>query len=331
MRWMSCEKYLGSCLAAALSSAGRSIYRHKFLLNVNGPVRGTATDGALGHGKFCRSEADRIGRKFLMVSARGPCARRLLLSRRIVRWLGAFAFFGARSAHALDLPAPESWDAQVIPEPEPQHVAIDGSVIATSLRGGSANLNGTFAPFGDITASGFRLRVTTNDSWYRFSTGTTPDSFASGNTVEVGLQAGYQVVFERVSFLGLVGPTYARSTNNGVNTDRWGGKADLSTLALPTDLTMVYGSVSYSTIENAVEAQTKVGIWLLGNFYIGPEAAVTWRNVAPSFDNVTELRVGGHVSAIALGQVQAGLSAGWTHQDQLGSGYYGGLNFYWKF
>src|SRR5262249_13127285 len=100
---------------------------------------------------------------------------------------------------------------------------------------------------------------------------------------------------------------------------------------LPTDLTMVYGSVTYSTIEDAVEAQTKVGINLLGNFYIGPEAAFSWRNVrnvTPSFDNVAELRVGGHISAITLGQVQAGLSAGWTHQDQVGSGYYGGLEFY---
>jgi hypothetical protein len=272
-----------------------------------------------------------MGRKYLMVSSRPPCARRLLLSRRIARWLGALAFCGAGYVHALELPAPGSWDTQVFPESEPQHVAIDGSIIVTSLGGGAANLNGIFAPFGDITASGFRLRVTTNDSWYRFSTGTIPDSFASGNTVEVGLQAGYQVALGNVGFLGVVGPTYSRSTGNGVNTDRVGGKADLSMFVLPTDLTMVYGSVSYSTIEDAVEAQTKVGINLLGNFYIGPEAAFSWRNVIPSANNVAELRVGGHVSAIALGGVQAGLSAGWTHEDQVGSGYYGGLNFYAKF
>jgi hypothetical protein len=266
-----------------------------------------------------------------MLSAGPSCARRLFLSCRVARWVGALAFLGAGSVLALELPIPESWDTQVIREPEPQHVAIDGSILVTSLGGGSANLNGTFAPFGDISASGFRLRVTTNDSWYRLSLGTTPDSFASGNAVEVGLQAGYQVSLARVSFLGLVGPTFDRSTSNGVNTDRWGGKADLSILALPTDLTMVYGSVSYSTIEDAIEAQTKVGIWLLGNFYIGPEASFSWRNVTPSYDNVAELRLGGHVSAIALGQVQVGISAGWTHQDQVGSGYYGGLNFYWKF
>jgi cellulose biosynthesis protein BcsS len=269
-----------------------------------------------------------------MLSAGPSCARRLFLSCRVARWVGALAFLGAGSVLALELPIPESWDTQVIREPEPQHVAIDGSILMTSLGSGSANLNGTFAPFGDITASGFRLRATTNESWYRFSTGTTPDSFASGNTVEVGLQAGYQVALERVGFLGLVGPTYARSTGNGVNTDRVGGKADLSMYLLPTDLTMVYGSVTYSTIDDAVEAQTKLGINLVGNVYIGPEAAFSWRNVrdvTPSFNNVGELRVGGHISAIALGQMQAGLSAGWTHQDQVGSGYYGGLNFYWKF
>src|SRR5262249_12119076 len=47
--------------------------------------------------------------------------------------------------------------------------------------------------------------------------------------------------------------------------------------------------------------------------------AFSWRNAIPSYNNVAELRIGGHVSAIAPGQVQAGVSAGWTHQDQVGS------------
>jgi hypothetical protein len=47
-------------------------------------------------------------------------------------------------------------------------------------------------------------------------------------------------------------------------------------LVLPTDLTMVYGSVSYSTIEDAVETQTKVAINLLGKPATGTTPTGLW-------------------------------------------------------
>jgi hypothetical protein len=49
------------------------------------------------------------------------------------------------------------------------HVAVDASTVATSLGSGSVDLGGTFAPFGDITESGFRLRVSGDYSWYSFT------------------------------------------------------------------------------------------------------------------------------------------------------------------
>jgi hypothetical protein len=241
----------------------------------------------------------------------------------------ALVVLPVRLAQALDLPSPGGWETQV--NPEPQHVAVDGSVVVTSLGNGSANLNTTFAPFGDINASGFRLRVTGSDSWYRFVANAKPQTFGSGNTLEAGLQAGYQIAMGRLSFIGLVGPTFAESLSNGMNSERWGAKTDISVFALPSDLTMFYGSVSYSTIEDAVQLQAKFGLKLAGDFYIGPEANFSWRNAVPSYDNVAVMRIGGHVSAMALGPVQMGVSAGWAQQEGLGTGYYGGVNFYWSF
>jgi hypothetical protein len=43
------------------------------------------------------------------------------------------------------------------------------------------------------------------------------------------------------------------------------------------------------------------------------------------------MRIGGHVSAVTFGPVQIGVSGGWAHQQNVGSGYYGGLNFFSTF
>jgi hypothetical protein len=40
------------------------------------------------------------------------------------------------------------------------------------------------------------------------------------------------------------------------------------------------------------------------------------------------MRLGGHISAVSFGPVQMGVSGGWAHQQNLGSGYYGSVNFY---
>ena len=246
-------------------------------------------------------------------------------------WLGVLGLIvlPAGIVLALDLPSPGGWQTEI--RPVDQHLAIDGSVVVTSLGNGSTNLNTTFAPFGDINASGFRMRVTGSYSWYEFLASASPRTIGSGHTWEAGLQAGYQIALGRLNVIGLVGPTVAESESEGVNSARWGAKTDISVFALPSDLTMFYGSVSYSTIEDAVQLQSKLGVKLLGNAYIGPEATFSWRNTLPSFDNVAVMQIGGHISAMTLGPMQLGVSAGWAQQEGLGHGYYGGFNFYWSF
>jgi cellulose biosynthesis protein BcsS len=251
-----------------------------------------------------------------------------LLPRFLGRLLASACIVPA-VALAQDLPPPETPQT---PAPSIiQHAAVDGSAVVTSLGDRSLDLNGTFSPYGDINDSGFRLRLSASASWYRFITNQTPLTYGSGHTLEGGFLAGYQWSMPRVSFIGLIGPTLAESTDQGVNTTHLGAKMVLSAYARPSDQTMAWGSLSYSTIANFLQLQAKTGVKLWGDVYVGPEAAFFWRNVVPSYDNVAVMRLGAHVSAVAFGPVLAGVAAGVAHQQQLGWGYYGSVNFYWTF
>jgi len=258
-----------------------------------------------------------------------PIKDRVALTPRFLGCLLASVFVPAGFIRAQDLPPPGLPGTPV--DPSVQHVAVDGSAVATSLGDRSLDLSGTFAPSGDINDSGLRIRVTGSASWYRFVTSQNPLTLGSGHTLEGGVLGGYQFSLERVSFIGLIGPTVAESNDQGVSSTHIGAKTVVSMYARPTDQTMAYGSLSYSTIANFLQLQSKVGVRLIGDFYVGPEASFSWRNVVPSLDNVALTRIGGHISAVTFGPVQIGVSAGWAHQQQFGSGYYGSVNFYSTF
>jgi hypothetical protein len=247
--------------------------------------------------------------------------------RRSIGRLVGFALLPG-VAWAQDLPPPQTTEAPAPPgSPLVQQFAFDGSVVATSLGGRSLDLNVTFAPF-DVNNTGFRVRLSGNASSYRFPTGDNPSTTASGHSLEGGVLAGYQWSLPRVSFIGLVGPALVESNDNGVQREQWGVKTVLSAYALPSDQTMAFGSISYSTVSNFLQLQAKAGTRLVGNFYVGPEGIFSWRDVIPGINNLAEMRLGGHISAVSFGPLQMGVSAGWAHQQNLGSGYYGSMNFY---
>lgn len=248
-----------------------------------------------------------------------------LQSIRSIKRLVAFALLPS-AAFAQDLPPPQTAET---PEPHPlvQQFAFDGSIVATSLGGRSLDLNVTFAPF-DVNNSGFRVRLSGNASSYRFPTGDNANTIASGHSVEGGVLAGYQWSLPRISFIALIGPTLVDSNDNGVQRENWAVKTVLSAYALPSDQTMAFGSVSYSSLSNTLQLQAKLGTRLVGDFYLGPEGIFSWRQVVPGINNIAEMRLGGHFSAVSFGPVQMGVSAGWAHQQNLGSGYYGSMNFY---
>jgi hypothetical protein len=249
-------------------------------------------------------------------------------TRRILGRLVAFALIPG-VAFAQDLPPPQTSETRLPPVSRTiQQFAFDGSVVGTSLGGRSVDVNATFAPFGDIGETGFRARLSGNASWYRFVAGDNPTTIGSGHSLEGGVLAGYQWSLPRISFIGLIGPTFTESNDNGVKSEHWGAKTVLSAYALPSDKTMAFGSISYSTPTNFLQVQAKAGVRLVGNVYVGPETIFSWRNVVPGINNVAEMRLGGHISAVSFGPVQMGVSAGWDHQQNLGSGYYGSVNFY---
>jgi hypothetical protein len=238
-----------------------------------------------------------------------------------------FIFIPAGIARAVDLPPTETPDTPVTPK----HVAVDGSVVATSLGSGTVDFGGTFAPFGDIDNSGFRLHVGSSYSWYKFITDENPRTFGKGYTLDGDFMAGYEISLERISIIGLIGPNVAEAGSDDGRTTRVGAKTEISMYANPTDQTMAYGSVAYSTIENQVQLQSKFGLKLANAFYLGPEATFSWRQALPSSDFIGQQRIGVHLTAVGFGPIQMIVSGGWAHQQELGSGYYGGLGFYWPF
>jgi hypothetical protein len=237
----------------------------------------------------------------------------------------------AGSARAADPIAGDGASAEAPPGQESRQVAVSSSAVASMLGEGSVSFNATLAPFGNIDDSGFRLRLSAGDSWYRFVTADAPRTFGSGHTRDVGLQAGYQLSLERMSFVGVAGPVFAESISRDESRSRVGVKTDLSMYATPTDQTMFYGSASYSTLGDAVLVQAKYGWKLPGELHLGPEASLSWRDALPSYGNVAVMRIGGHISGLPVGSAQFGLSSGWTHVHDLGSGVYGGANLYWTF
>jgi hypothetical protein len=222
----------------------------------------------------------------------------------------------AKQAQAFDVLPPSTAPNKT------QHVVVDSSFDTNSLRSSSWDVNGTFAPFGDVYESGFRFRLTGSASWYRFIAGEDARTFASGRSLEGDLLFGYLLALPRVSVLGLLGGAGTEGNDNGTITRRTGGKAVVSMFAQPTDSTMAYANYSFSSINNYYQLQNKVGVKLFGLFYFGPEATFSGMNR----DDVQ--KYGAHVSALNVGPVTVSFSGGVIHDRQLGNGQYFGLNLY---
>lgn len=211
--------------------------------------------------------------------------------------------------------------------PAQEKVAIDSTSDVTSSGGFSVDLNGTFAPFSGLSESGFRFRLTGASSWSRYIVSEEPRTYGTSRTSGGDLLVGYGWVAERISLIALVGGIVAHTEDTGAPAKTLGGaKAVVSFYAVPWDRTMAYGSYRYSTVNNAYQLQTKVGVQVFGGLYIGPEL------VFAGSDVYAQRRLGMHVSGLKLGPLQVGLSGGWSRNlktDQDGG--YVGLSLYTAF
>jgi hypothetical protein len=240
----------------------------------------------------------------------------------------------ARAQYLQPPNAPES----AIPT-QLQHTDVSTSFDADSIGNRTLYAQGTLAPFSGIYESGIRFRVMGSANWYRFVASEIPRILDTGHSIEGGLLAGYAVVMPRFSVTFLAGPTVAQIQNVG---DRWGAKVAIDMYATPTDLTMASGSISYSTNQNYFQVQSKAGLRIFDHLYIGPEAKFSWQRTFPQTDLSTiaavapqtsssKVNIGAHISSVNIGPMAMGVSGGWVNDQRLGSGYYGGVNFYKAF
>jgi Cellulose biosynthesis protein BcsS len=230
---------------------------------------------------------------------------------------------------------------------EPQHIAVSSYVDADSLGNRTVYADGTFAPFSGIYESGIRFRVIGDATWYRFLTSENPRTLGTGRYLEGDFLAGYGLWVPGFNVTGLVGPAFAQIDNLGVITQRWGVRASIEMNAKPTDWTIASGSLVYSTVTNSLKVEAKAGLKILDGVYVGPEAKFQWQQILPvqinfftsSFatatsvspeTNISYMHLGAF-SAVNVGPVVVGLSGGWAHDHQLGSGYYGSASLYVPF
>jgi hypothetical protein len=218
--------------------------------------------------------------------------------------------------HAFDVPPPGKQGKD--------RVSLDSS-FDTARGGSSLDLNATFALFGTLEESGLRSRLTLSGSWYDILLDPALGMSASGRALEGDALIGYGVVVPRISMIGLVGPAVVWSEDAGVNRERRGLKSVFSLFARPTDETMAYTQVIYSTLSQAYQAQAKVGMKIPLGLYLGPEAKFSGQTGG------NQTRVGAHASGINIGPLVLSLSGGILRDQQLGRGQYFSVNVYTSF
>jgi hypothetical protein len=229
----------------------------------------------------------------------------------------------------------------------PQHVAASGYVDADSLGNRTIYADATFAPFSGIYESGIRFRVTGDASWYRFLASDNPRTLGTGSYLEGDFLVGYGFWLSQFNITGLVGPSFAEIDNLGVFTERWGVTASIDINVRPTDWTNASASIKYASVSNNLQVQAKAGLKIVDGVYVGPEAKFQWQQILPvqlnfftsSFitampvspeTNISYMHLG-VFTAVNVGHVVVGLSGGWAHDHQLGSGYYGTASLYVPF
>lgn len=254
-----------------------------------------------------------------------PGRRAAALDMRTRLWRAVAAIIVAlpTGALAIDVPAPGA--------ASPARIALDVSADVGSHRSGSLDLDVTYAPLGGIHDSGLRLRLSWGASWYEYVASEDPREVANGDGNEGSLLVGYGMALERLSLIGLIGPTRNRSVDEGVVRTTNGTRVVVSAYARPGERGMAWASVTHSTIRSTTRIQAKLGTILPTGAFIGPELNLTWRRGAPWNADSSLARLGVHVSSIAVGPWFLGFSGGYARDHDLGSGGYLGLSLYGEF
>ena len=179
------------------------------------------------------------------------------------------------------------------------------------------DMSANVAPFGVLSASGARLRVTS--SYSRYQVADKPDG-VSRQSIE--MLAGYAHVFEKATLSYGAGPvlTDRQASVRAFSSDPVvGGKAFLSTYAQPSNDMMIYAQATYMSVSNSSFAQTKFGWKFTHDLFMGPEIS------ASSGRDYSQTRFGAHLTGVTFGVIKGSVAAGLVHDFKKGNGVFSSL------
>lgn len=172
----------------------------------------------------------------------------------------------------------------------------------------------TIAPLTSLYESGWRLRFTGSYNQYDL---TDPKHTARDRSAQA--LVGYVFATESASVMLGGGLVINRQEESGVNTTKTGGKFIISAYARPSDTTMLYGQVNYSSPTEFRLAQGKFGLKVLPDIFVGPEASISGGK------DFTQGRLGAHLTGFSVLRVNGGVSAGVLRDSNNGNGFYSTL------
>ena len=208
-------------------------------------------------------------------------------------------------------------------------VALDMSGDANNLHGGSFDASVTWAPFGSIDDTGWRVRLVSNQSRYAYPADERRTRLVRGRSQQTDVMVGYGVVVPGLSVVALLGHASARAEEEGLLTQSEGLRATVSLFASPTPRHMVYASLSHTAMSAYTQFLVKAGFRSgPGEPFVGPEAKADWRRTDPWAQAPGVWRLGGHMSGLSLGGTAWSVSGGRVQDHVLGVGGYLSLGAY---
>ena len=176
-----------------------------------------------------------------------------------------------------------------------------------------------YAPNG-MEQSGLRLSAFGLTGQYRYQGDT--DGFR-GKFVSTDAMLGWSNVFDNGAVTLAVGVNYQDHSvtpfdpANSVQGAKTGFKVQGDLWVNPTAKTLVFVLGSYSTAFDTYYAIGRLGYDVAGSgAFFGPEVG------GQGNDRTDQVRLGAHISSIALGAAKLGLSSGWMRERGEGGGWY---------
>ena len=162
---------------------------------------------------------------------------------------------------------------------------------------------------------------------------TTTTTTIRGTIATADLLAGYGFEGDNYSINVFVGPSIEKDrlsmpdALNSVQGTQIGAKGRVDWYVNPTPQTLWDGEAEYSTAFQTYFVKAKAGYDPLmgGKMFIGPEIIFLGN------ERYDQWRLGAHVTTYGIGKVNIELSGGYVHDNDLGTGGYGLVEFNVKF